>query len=194
MRLFRPLYERAMAWARHPMATRYLAALSFAESSFFPIPPDVMLIPMAAARPRRGLYYALVTTLASVVGGVFGYLIGMFALDALAPWLQTTHYWDSYLEVRDWFEQWGVWLVLVAGFSPIPYKLFTLSAGALSLAFLPFVAASAIGRGARFFLVAALISWLGPRVEPLVRRYIEWLGWATVGLLGVAILWYRLRA
>jgi membrane protein YqaA with SNARE-associated domain len=193
MRLFGPLYKRAMEWARHPSAPRYLAALSFAESSFFPIPPDVMLIPMSAAEPRKGLRFALITTLASVVGGVFGYLIGMFALDAMAPWLQTTHYWARYLEVRHWFDQWGVWLVLVAGFSPIPYKLFTLSAGALSLAFLPFVLASAIGRGARFFLVAALVSWLGPRVEPVVRRYIEWLGWATVVLLGAVILWYRLR-
>lgn len=193
MRLFGPLYDRAMEWARHPMAPRYLVVLSFAESSFFPIPPDVMLIPMSAAKPCRGLHYALITTLASVLGGVFGYLIGMFALDALAPWLQTTHYWGKYLEVRDWFDQWGVWVVLVAGFSPIPYKLFTLSAGALSLAFLPFVVASTLGRGARFFLVSALIAWLGPRVEPVVRRYIEWLGWATVGLLVLVILWYRLQ-
>ena len=104
MRLFTPLYDRAMAWAAHPLAPRYLAVLSFAESSFFPVPPDVMLAPMTAAEPAKGLWFALITTIASVIGGVFGYLIGLLAFDAIAPWLQSTSYWTDYLTAQEWFE------------------------------------------------------------------------------------------
>jgi membrane protein YqaA with SNARE-associated domain len=192
MRLFTPLYDRAMTWAVHPLAPRYLAILSFAESSFFPVPPDVMLAPMTAAKPSKGVRYALITTIASVAGGMFGYLIGLLAFDTIAPWLQSTAYWSDYLTAREWFNQWGVWVVFVAGFSPVPYKLFTISAGALALALFPFFVASLIGRGARFFLVAMVLVWLGPRLEPLVRKYIEWMGWAMVIALLVVIAWYRL--
>lgn len=193
MKLFTPLYDRVMSWAVHPSAPRYLAALSFAESSFFPIPPDVMLGPMAAAEPRKGMRFALITTIASVVGGVFGYLIGLLAFDAVAPLLQETAYWPKFIIAQEWFARWGVWVVFVAGFSPIPYKLFTISAGVLALAFVPFVLASLVGRGARFFLVAMLLAWLGPRMEPVVRKYIEVLGWITVAVLVALILWLRLR-
>lgn len=191
MRLFTPLYDRAMIWAAHPLAPRYLAVLSFAESSFFPVPPDVMLAPMTAAEPSKGIRFALITTIASVIGGVFGYLIGLLAFDAIAPWLQSTAYWYDYLTAREWFDRWGVWVVFVAGFSPIPYKLFTISAGALALALFPFLVASLIGRGARFFLVAMVLIWLGPRLEPVVRKYIEWIGWAMVIALLVLIVWSR---
>lgn len=193
MTLFAGLYDRAMRWAAHPHAPRYLAALSFAESSFFPVPPDVMLIPMSAARPQRGLWLALVTTLASVVGGLLGYLIGYLGFDMIEPWLHELGYGPRLEQAQAWFDEWGVWVVFVAGFSPIPYKLFTVSAGALSMSLFPFVIASFVGRGARFFLVAGLIAWAGPRVEPLVRRYIEWLGWGTVLLLVILIAWYQLR-
>lgn len=191
MKIFSPLYDRAMRWARDRRAPRYLAALSFAESSFFPVPPDVMLIPMAAARPEAWWRLAGLTTLASVLGGLAGYLIGWTAFDLVEPWLQASAYWPKYLLAREWFDRWGVWVVFVAGFSPIPYKLFTLSAGALSLAIVPFLIASFLGRGARFFLVAGLVAWLGPKVEPTARRYVEWIGWLTVVLLVAAILWYR---
>ena len=193
MKLFSRLYERVMNWASHPKAPRYLAALSFAESSFFPVPPDVMLAPMVTAEPRKGLRFALITTIASVAGGVFGYLIGLFAFDAIAPWLQTTAYWPKYNHAVEWFATWGVWVVFVAGFSPIPYKIFTVSAGALSLAIVPFILASFVGRGARFFLVAILLAWLGPRVEPTVRKYVEWLGWGTVILVIAAVVWVQAR-
>ncbi len=193
MKLFTPLYDRVMRWAVHSSAPRYLAALSFAESSFFPIPPDVMLGPMAAAEPRKGMRLALITTIASVAGGVFGYLLGLLAFDAVAPWLQETAYWPKFITAQEWFARWGVWVVFVAGFSPIPYKLFTISAGVLALAFVPFVLASFVGRGARFFLVAMLLAWLGPRMEPVVRKYIEAVGWVTVGVLVAVILWLQLR-
>ncbi len=193
MRPFAYLYEHVMRWVTHPFANRYLAALSFAESSFFPIPPDVMLAPMALARPDKAMHLALLTTVASVLGGVFGYLIGYFAIDLLIPWLRETHYWPTYLLAQGWFERWGIWVIFVAGFTPIPYKLFTISAGALGLSFAPFIIGSLIGRGLRFFLVAGLLGWLGPRMEPKIRQYIEWLGWVTVILSLLAISWLQLR-
>jgi membrane protein YqaA with SNARE-associated domain len=192
MRLFGPLYDRVLGWAAHPRARWYLGGLSFAESSFFPIPPDVMLAPMALARPVDAWRLALLTTLTSVAGGVLGYLIGYFALDLVEPWLMSAGYWDGYLQVRGWFQTWGFWAVLAAGFSPIPYKLFTIAAGALGM-FLPvFVLASIIGRGGRFFLVAGLIRWGGAPMEARLRRNVEFLGWLFVGLLLLA--WFVVQA
>jgi membrane protein YqaA with SNARE-associated domain len=191
--LFGRLYDRVILWSRHRHAPRYLAALSFAESSFFPVPPDVMLVPMAVARPREGARLALITTVASVLGGVLGYVIGYLAFGAVEPWVVAAGYGARLEQAQAWFDQWGVWVVFVAGFSPIPYKVFTITAGALSMALLPFVLASLVGRGARFFAVALLIAWAGPRIEPRIRPYMEWIGWGTVALLGIALLVYYLR-
>lgn len=188
MKIFSPLYERAMSWARHRRAPWYLGGLSFAESSFFPIPPDVMLAPMSLANPSRAWLFALITTVSSVAGGVLGYLIGAFAFDAVAPLIQGGRYWDGYLEARAWFDRWGFWAIFLAGFSPIPYKVFTIAAGAASMALLPFVIASLIGRGLRFFLVAGLMALGGPRMEAALRRYVDWLGWATVVLVAIAVV------
>lgn len=192
MRLFGPLYDRVLGWAAHPKARWYLGGLSFAESSFFPIPPDVMLAPMTLARPVDAWRLAMLTTLTSVAGGVLGYLIGYFALDLVEPWLVSVGYWEGYLQVREWFQTWGFWAVLAAGFSPIPYKLFTIAAGALGM-FLPaFVLASIVGRGGRFFLVAGLIRWGGAPMEAQLRRHVEFLGWLLVGLLLLA--WFLVQA
>ena len=188
MRLFSHLYGRVMRWAEHRHAQWYLGGLSFAESSFFPIPPDVMLAPMALARPERAWRLAALTTLASVLGGMFGYLIGQFAFELIEPWVQAAGYGDKYQQVVAWFEEWGVWTIFVAGFSPIPYKLFTIAAGVTSMAFLPFVLASAVGRGARFFIVAGLMKWGGSRMEAVLRRYVDWLGWALVAVVVIFIL------
>ncbi len=193
MKLFSSLYRRAMVWSRHPHAPWYLGGVSFAESSFFPIPPDVMLAPMALANPKRWWWLALITTLASVAGGVAGYLIGYFALDAILPWLQESRYWPAYQTAVDWFGKWGFWAVFVAGFSPIPYKVFTIAAGALSMALLPFVLASIIGRGLRFFLVAGLMAWGGAKMEEALHRYIDRLGWATVALVVLGGVWFGMR-
>ncbi|MDO8299039.1 YqaA family protein [Lacisediminimonas sp.] len=189
MKLFSPIYRRAMAWSRHPHAPWYLGAMSFAESSFFPIPPDVMLAPMCLADPRRAWFLALLTTLTSVAGGLFGYAIGYFAMDALLPWLQASSYWPAYQIAVDWFQRWGFWAVFIAGFSPIPYKVFTIAAGALSMLLLPFTLASIVGRGLRFFMVAGLMAWGGARMESLLHRYIDRLGWAMVGLVALFALW-----
>jgi membrane protein YqaA with SNARE-associated domain len=193
MRLFSPLYRLAMTWSRHPRAPWYLGGLSFAESSFFPVPPDVMLAPMSLANPRRAWFLALLTTVTSVAGGLFGYLIGYFAIDLILPWLQESHYWPAYQTAVEWFGKWGFWAVFLAGFSPIPYKVFTIAAGALSMALLPFVLASLVGRGLRFFLVAGLMAWGGARMETMLYRYVDRLGWAMVVLVALVGLWYGLR-
>lgn len=188
--MFAKLYDKTLQWSAHRHAPWGLAGLSFAESSFFPIPPDVMLAPMVVAQRNRAWWFALITTIASVMGGVLGYLIGMYSFEMIEGWLQgNQRYWDGYLLAQQWFDEWGVWAVLLAGFSPIPYKVFTISAGVISMSFLPFVIASIVGRGARFFLVAGLIVLGGERMEKALRRHIDLLGWGVVVL---AIMAYAL--
>ena len=191
MKLFSRLYDKVLAWAAHRHASWYLAGLSFAESSFFPVPPDIMLAPMALAKRHKAWFYATVTTLASVLGGVLGYLIGMLAFDSVEPWIQELGYAETYLNARDWFDQWGVWVVFLAGFTPIPYKIFTISAGVAGMAFVPFVLASLIGRGARFFLLAGLIYLAGEKMERLLRQYIDRLGWVLIVLLLISYVVYK---
>ena len=192
MKIFSALYDKAMNWAVHRHAPVYLAGLSFAESSFFPIPPDVMLAPMALAEPKRAWFYATLTTIASVIGGVAGYMIGMFAFELIEPWLHELGYWERFEVAQVWFGEWGFWAIFIAGFSPIPYKLFTISAGVISMAFLPFVLASFVGRGARFYLVAAIMVWGGEKMEKMVRTYINWIGWLVV--LAALILFIFLKS
>lgn len=191
-RLFSRLYSGTRRGAGHPRAPWLLAALSFAESSFFPVPPDVMLAPMVLVRPDRALHFALLTTLASVTGGLFGYIIGYYALEFIRPWLYQSGDWQSYLTVRDWFDRWGFWAIVVAGFSPIPYKVFTIAAGAMHIAIIPFVLASLLGRGGRFFLVAILVAWGGIKVEPWLRTHIDRIGWMTVAVLMLVMVCLRL--
>ena len=186
MRIFSALYDRVMGWSKHRHAPRYLFALSFAESSFFPIPPDVMLAPMSLGQRDRAWFFAMLTTVASVLGGIAGYFIGVFAFDLIQPWLEGTKYWDQYLRAAQWFEEWGIWIVFLAGFSPIPYKVFTITAGVIAMAFVPFVLASLIGRGARFFMVSGLMVWGGESMETALRRYIDIVGWVVVGAAVIA--------
>ncbi len=190
MKIFVPMYDKVLSWAGHQHAPWYLGGLSFAESSFFPVPPDVMLAPMSLAKPKSAWNYALITTLASVLGGILGYLIGYFAFEAIEPWIYEMGKGEAFERAQEWFERWGVWVVFLAGFTPIPYKIFTISAGALAMSFIPFVLASFIGRGARFFLVAGLVRWLGPRIEDKLRHYIEVIGWVVaVAVVLLAVLW-----
>lgn len=188
MRLFSGLYDRAMGWSRHRYASRWLVLVSFTESSFFIVPPDVMLAPMSLARPNRAWHYAMLTTVASVLGGLLGYIIGALAFSMVEPLLHQLGYWDSYLKARLWFEHWGGWAVLLAGFSPIPYKVFTLAAGVVAMPLVPFILASLSGRGARFFLVAALMRWGGVRMEAVLRKYVDMMGWIAVVIAMVGYL------
>ena len=186
MRLFGPIYDRVLSWSAHPHAIRYLSALSFAESSFFPIPPDVMLAPMCIADRARAWRFATVTTVMSLLGGIAGYAIGYYSLEAITPWLHDMGYWPAYLVGLQWFDKWGVWAVFIAGFSPIPYKIFTIAAGATALNLPGFIIASLIGRGARFFLVAGLIVAGGDRMAAALPKYVERIGWAVVLLAVIA--------
>ena len=146
-----------------------------------------MLAPMALAKPAKAWWYAFVCTLASVLGGIAGYILGYLAFDALIlPLIETLNYQEKLNTAMQWFEQYGVWIVFIAGFSPIPYKVFTISAGVLGMLFIPFVIASFFGRGCRFFLVAALMYWGGAKMESKLRQYVELLGWLVI-VLGVVI-------
>lgn len=188
MQLFGPLYDRVLAWSGHRHAQWYLAGVSVAESSFFPVPVDVMLAPMVLARPPRWWRLALIATVASVAGGLIGYAIGFFAIEAVIPWIERAGWHDHYLRAHALFDEWGVWIVFLAGFSPIPYKVFTIASGAAGMALLPFTLASLVGRAGRFFLVAALVRVIGPRVEPVLRRHVDLVGWLTVAAVVVAWL------
>jgi len=193
MKIFSVLYERVMTWSKRPNAPWYLGLLSFSESSFFPIPPDVMLAPMSLASPSKAWRFALVTTLTSVLGGLLGYFIGATAFDVIAPHLQANeHYWSAFQKAEIWFKEWGVWAIFIAGFSPIPYKVFTIAAGALSMPLLPFTIASFFGRGARFFMVAGLMKWGGPAMEKNLKKYVDRIGWATVVLITVVTVLMKL--
>ncbi len=188
------LYDRVITWSAHPRAPRILAGLSFAESSFFPVPPDVMLVPMCLAQPRKGWGYALNCTLSSVAGGLLGYLIGRLAFDWLQPWLMQSIYADAFHRAVNAFETWGFWYILLAGFTPIPYKIFTISAGVVGMPLVPFFAGSLLGRGGRFFLVAALVRMLGDDAAGRIRVWIDRAGWAMLGSAAVIFLaWYLWR-
>ena len=192
MKIFSPLYDRALRWSRHRHAGRYLAGVSFTESSFFPIPPDVLLAPMTLAQPNRWWHFAVLTAIASVLGGMLGYLIGYLAIEAVEPLLRQVGYWEHFQTAHLWFERYGFWAIFAAGFTPIPYKVFTIAAGAAHMGFLPFTLGSLVGRGARFFLVAGLVRWGGAPIEHHIRRYIDGIGWATLAALGIGYLVWRL--
>ena len=189
MKLFENLYRSILRAASSRQAPGVLSALSFTESFILPFPPpDVMLAPMSLAKPERAIYFATITLIASVLGGIVGYAIGAFGYELAQPYIVEWGYQAVFDKATEWFMVWGFWAVLVAGFSPVPYKIFTISAGVLHLAFLPFILASLIGRGARFYLVALLLARFGPAIESRLIMYIEKIGWAIVALLCLAIV------
>lgn len=164
------LKERMMSAARSPNAERALFAVSFAESSFFPLPPDLMLGPMAAAEPKKWLRLAIVCTIASVLGGVAGYLIGMLLEDIGRQIFAFYGYADRYDQFEDMYQRWGVWVVAVAGLTPFPYKLTTIASGMFALNLPVFIAASALTRGLRFIIVAWIFQRFGPLVAPIMEK------------------------
>jgi len=168
--MVRRLYERILAIAAGPNALTALLIISFAESSFFPIPPDILLIPMILARPRDAFRLAAYCTLASVIGGLVGYAIGYFLFDTIGrPILEFYHAMDRYDALKAGFDQWGTWIIILKGMTPIPYKLVTIASGVAHFDLWAFIGASIISRSLRFFLVAVLLWWFGDAA----RRFIE---------------------
>jgi membrane protein YqaA with SNARE-associated domain len=165
------LYARILEIAAGPHALTALLVVSFAESSFFPIPPDILLIPMILARPHQAFRLAALCTLASVAGGLVGYAIGYYLFDAIGrPVLEFYNAMGSYDSLKAGFAEWGVWIIIIKGMTPIPYKLITIASGVAQFDFWAFIAASIVSRSIRFFLVAALLWWFGDPVREFIER------------------------
>lgn len=192
MKLFATIYDKALLWAKHRYAVYWLGFVSFIESIFFPVPTDVMLAPMAMSKPQLATRYALWAAITSVLGGIIGYGIGYFAFDWVKDILVSWGQQANFDKAMSWFETWGFWVVFLAGFSPIPFKVFTICAGVMQMAFLPFVFAAAVSRFARFYLVAKLFAVFGEKYEAQIRRSIEVIGWAVVAIVAVAYVIYLL--
>lgn len=176
----RRAYHWTLAWANHPQASWALFFIALIEASFFPIPPDILLLALALGRPDLALRFASICTAGSVLGAALGYAIGLFLFASVAePVLQLYHLMPQFHEVEHWFAEWGLWLVLVAGFSPIPFKVITIAAGAFGLPFVGFLLVALLSRGARFFIEGSLLRWGGVRLRQWVESYFEWL---TVGV------------
>ena len=200
MRLFAPLYEKALVWSKHRLAWWYLGALSFVEAFIFPIMPEVMLAPMALATPRRWARLAGFSLFFSLLGSLVGYALGHYAYQALAP-LLSQHMQDV---INAWVQtlrddmnaHWLAMLaaLLLAALQPvIPMKLVTWAAGIVGIPIMPFLACIALGRGKRVFLLTGAIRLGGARAEAALHRYIEWIGWALVVLVTALVLWWILR-
>ena len=172
MALIRKLYDWVLQWASTPYALPVLFIVSFVESSFFPIPPDILLIAMVVAAPAGWFRFALVGSIGSVLGGMFGYLIGYQFMEIIGNRIvEFYHFQEKWDKIGLLYDKYNAWAVAAAGFSPLPYKVFTLAAGAFEINFLTFVLASAASRAARFFLVAALIYKFGPPFKILIEKY-----------------------
>lgn len=182
--MFRALYDWTLRLAQHRHAMRSMAAVSFAESSFFPIPPDVMLVPMMLARRHQIWLIATVCTLASVAGAVFGYAIGYFLYETVGNWLINLYgLQEAAVEFRAEYERWGAAIILVLGITPIPYKLATIASGVAHFNLPLFILVSIIARGFRFFLLAGLIHLFGPPIQSFVEKRVNLLGTLFVILL-----------
>lgn len=198
MKLFKPLYERALKWAAHPHAERYLAGLSFVEAIIFPVAPEIMLAPMVLAKPQRWARYAAISLFFSMLGAFVGYALGHYAFGLLRPlladigWLPrldalvaelgtevSTHPWNAF------------WMLVLAGFVPVPLKIFTWASGIVGMPLLPFVGGMLIGRGKRVFLLAGVIRLGGERAERALHRWIEWIGWVLVAAVVAVIVYFK---
>ena len=191
MKLFTYLYDKSVAWSGHKHAHYYLGGISFIESSVFPIPPDVMLITMGLATPKKWWYYALIATIFSVLGGLLGYIIGFYAMHLIEPYIMASHWAPQFKHVRTWFDKMGVMVIILAGFTPFPYKIFTISAGAMQVALWPFIFGSILGRGLRFFLVSGIVRMTAERFETHFKRYLDVVGWSVLSAAAIAFIWIK---
>lgn len=198
MKLFRPMYERALVWARHPHAERYLGLLSFIEAIVFPVPPEVMLAPMTLAQPLRWVRYATISLVGSLLGAMVGYALGHFAFDLVRPLLDALGWLPRIDALVDELRRdvaahpWtAFWTLVIAGFTPVPLKIFTWASGIVGVPIPAFLASMAVGRGKRVYLLAGLIRLGGRRAEAALHRWIEWIGWLAVGLLVAVIVYFK---
>ncbi len=200
MKLFAPLYERALVWARHPRAPAMLTGLSFAEAIVFPVMPEVMLAPMCLSQPKRGFWFAALSLAGSLAGAVIGYLLGHYAYELVKPLLESLGWLDrieaqvaTLREVTAQSPWKAFWLLVIAGFTPIPLKIFTWASGIVGVPMLPFLTSMLVGRGKRVFLVAMAIRLGGERAENALHKYIEPIGWSAIALLAALVGWLLLR-
>ena len=191
--MIKNLYNKTMVLAGHPQAIFLLGAVSFIEASFFPIPPDVMLIPMVLMNPSRAWLFALVATAFSVLGGIFGYIIGTFSYEYIAePLLYSLGKEAEMINFSNKYNEIGFWAVITAGISPIPYKVVTIMSGATNLNFTVFLGASLASRGLRFFVVAGLLHFYGHAIRDFIERYLNWVFMLFVILLIVGFIGFKL--
>ena len=184
--VFRKFYNWFTAWAQKPQAEKALAGFTFIEALFFPIPPDPLLMAMVFNKPKRWIRYASIATVATILGGILGYLIGLGLFETVGQWVvDTYHLQDHYDSLGESFQSNGFIAVLTAAMTPIPYKIITLSAGAFHVNFFSFIVASIIGRSARFFGVAYLSKWLGVNHKDKIEKYIDLL---SVTLLVLVVI------
>jgi membrane protein YqaA with SNARE-associated domain len=184
--MLRRLYDWCIDAADKPYALWILGMVSFAESSFFPVPPDVMLIPMSLAQPRKAWMFALVCTITSVAGGVLGYAIGALLYDSIGGWIiQLYGYGNKMDAFRESYADWGAMIILVKGLTPIPYKLVTISLGFAGYNLFLFIVLSLITRGARFFLLAFLLNRYGPQAREIIEKRLGF--WVTIGAVGLVL-------
>ncbi|MEJ0063104.1 MAG: YqaA family protein [Alphaproteobacteria bacterium] len=192
--MIRSLYDWVLRHAEKPHAEWFLFAIAFAESSFFPIPPDILLLPMCIARRDRAVRLALICTAGSVLGGLVGYGIGALLYDTVGQWIVTTYHLEAAFErFHQGFNEWGVWIILAKGLTPIPYKLVTIASGVAEFPLVPFILASIATRGLRFFAVALLVKKFGAPIQAFIEKYLTWV---ALGFLAVIALgfWLVLRA
>lgn len=192
MAVFRNLYERAILWSAHPKAPWYLTFISFIEAIFFPVPPEVMLAPMSLAQPKKAFWFATLSLAGSMVGMFIGYALGLYAIDLAMPLVDKLGFAAQFDDIKRQADANGFWLLLLAGFTPIPFKVFTIASGAVGMPLLPFFFGALIGRGKRVYLVAVAIYLGGEKAEAKLRQYIEPIGWSALllfaGLIGYWLL------
>ncbi len=182
--MLRRLYNWTLELARHRHATRALALIAFIESSIFPIPPDVVMIPMVIAQRAKAWIIAAVATVSSVIGGLAGYAIGFFLFEAVGqPLLELYGYGDKFTEFAGRYNEWGAWIVFIAGVTPFPYKVITIASGVTALNLPVFILASIVARGLRFFVLCGLLYWFGPPIRDFVEKYLGLVATAFVILL-----------
>jgi len=184
----RRLYNWVIHFADTKHGPRALFCLSFAESSFFPVPPDVLLAPLALGAPKKWVRFAFACSIASVLGGILGYLIGFGLWQAIGDWVFAHFAWvgltpKNFETFQGWYDKYDFWVVFTCGFTPLPYKVCTISAGVARINFLGFLIASAVSRSARFFMVAGLVGWKGEKIRPIIEKYFNWFSLAFAALL-----------